>query len=59
MHAPRWKMFFEALDEGKAISQPEWFKWEDGWSRSNTITKTAKEDPVVIACELYNKYFAE
>ena len=55
----RWKMFFEALEEGKTISQSEWFKWEENWSRSNTITKAAKEDPVAVADELYQKYFAK
>ena len=55
----RWKMFFEALEEGKTIPSQEWFKWEDNWSRSNTITKAPKEDPVAIADELYNKYFVK
>ena len=55
----RWKMFFEALEEGKTISQSDWFKWEENWSHSNTITKAAKENPVAVADELYQKYFAE
>ena len=50
-------MFFNALEEGKTITSQEWFKWEENWSRSNTITKAAEEDPVEIAEELFNKYF--
>lgn len=53
----RWEMFFKALEEGKTISSPEWFKWEERWSRSKTITKVAEEDPVTVAEELFNKYF--
>ena len=53
----RWEMFFNALEEGKTITSQEWFKWEENWTRSNTITKAAEEDPVEIAEELFNKYF--
>lgn len=53
----RWEMFFKALEEGRTITSQEWFKWEEEWTRSKTITKAKKEDPVAIAEELYNKYF--
>ena len=53
----RWEIFFKALEEGKTIPSQEWFKWEDNWSRSHTITEVPAEDPVTIAEELYNKYF--
>lgn len=53
----RWEMFFKALEEGKTITSQEWFKWEEEWTHSNTITKAQAEDPVLIAEELYNKYF--
>ena len=53
----RWEMFFTALEEGKTISQPEWFKWEENWTHGKTITPVPAEDPVAIAEELYNKYF--
>ena len=53
----RWEIFFTALEEGKTIPQQDWFKWEDNWSRSHTITPVPAEDPVAIAEELYNKYF--
>ena len=50
-------MFFKALEEGKTITSQEWFKWEEEWTHSNTITKAPAEDPILIAEELYNKYF--
>ena len=53
----RWEMFFNALEQGKTITSQEWFKWEENWTHSNTITKAAEEDPVDIAEELFNKYF--
>ena len=53
----RWEMFFKALEEGKTITSQEWFKWEEEWTHGNTITKAPVEDPVLIAEELYNKYF--
>ena len=55
----RWKMFFQALEEGKTITSQEWFKWEENWTHGKTITKVAKENPVDIAHELYNKYFCK
>ena len=42
----RWEMFFNALEEGKTITSAEWFKWEETWSRSKTITKVAEEDAI-------------
>ena len=53
----RWERFFKALEAGETIPQPEWFKMEEQWTRSNTITKAPKEDPVAIAGELFAKYF--
>lgn len=53
----RWDIFFKALEEGKNITSPEWFQWEDRWSRSKTITQIPKEDPISVAEELSNKYF--
>ena len=53
----RWKMFFKALEEGKTISSSEWFRWEDNWSHSKSITQVPQEDPVAIAEELFEKYF--
>ena len=53
----RWEMFFKALEEGKTITSPEWFKWEEEWTHSKTITEVPAEDPILIAEELYNKYF--
>ncbi|MBR4298005.1 MAG: alpha-N-acetylglucosaminidase [Bacteroidaceae bacterium] len=55
----RWEMFFKALEEGKSITSPEWFKWEENWSRGKIVTKVAEENPVVIAEELFNKYFSK
>jgi alpha-N-acetylglucosaminidase len=55
----RWEMFFKALEEGKNITSPEWFKWEDQWSRSKTITNVSKESPISVAEELFNKYFKQ
>ena len=55
----RWEMFFKALEEGKTITSPEWFKWEENWTRSKTITKVAEENAVDVACELYDKYFSK
>lgn len=53
----RWEMFFKALEGDKNITSPEWFQWEDRWSRSKTITQIPKEDPISVAEELFNKYF--
>jgi alpha-N-acetylglucosaminidase len=55
----RWEMFFKALEEGKTITSPEWFKWEENWTRSKTITKVAEENAVDVASELYDKYFSK
>jgi hypothetical protein len=53
----RWDIFYKALEEGKNITSPEWFQWEDRWSRSKTITQIPKEAPISVAEELFNKYF--
>ncbi len=53
----RWEMFFKALEEGRTITSPEWFKWEDNWSRSKSVTTVPKEDPVSVAEEIFCKYF--
>ena len=53
----RWEIFFKALEEGRTITSQEWFKWEEEWTHSKTITKAPAEDPILIAEELFNKYF--
>ena len=55
----RWKMFFNALEEGMTITSAERFKWEEAWSRSKTITKVAEEDTIGAWEELFNKYFTK
>ena len=55
----RWRMFFQALEEGRSITSAEWFRWEENWTHQKTITKAPKENPIDIANELYRKYFSE
>ena len=55
----RWEMFFKALEEGNTITSAEWFKWEETWSRSKTITKVAEEDTIGAWEELFNKCFTK
>ena len=55
----RWEKFFKSLEEGTTITPEEWFKMEEEWSRSTTITEIPKENPEDVAEELYNKYFRD
>ena len=53
----RWEKFFHALESGLEISPEEWFKLEESWSRSTTLTDYVKEHPEDVAEELFAKYF--
>ena len=55
----RWKVFFNALEEGMTNTSAEWFKCEESWSRSKTITKVAEEDAIGAWEELFNKCFTK
>ncbi|MCD7721925.1 MAG: alpha-N-acetylglucosaminidase C-terminal domain-containing protein [Prevotellaceae bacterium] len=56
-HYERWKRFFEALDEGKTLS--DWFDWEYAWTvdYSTQYPAETEGETVAVAASLFPKYF--
>ncbi len=56
-HYERWKRFFDALDEGKSLS--DWYAWENAWTEaySTQYSAEAEGETGTVVAELFPKYF--